>query len=321
MQTEIKKIAPIIIILLALAATAIVSTQLKPKEIPVNPEFSGIADLSSQLGVSESIFTEYLTAIDSDYDSYVKYLNDNQLTPKDLAEKTKTETGYDFADYIQTITLMSNKTVPDAKIYDKIKPGSTLTSDTADIEIYVSKKSLENLKADGITLLPSTDNNDENATKHFQLFALLSYTGGDIPTFISGANSVFGCDSVELTNINVYAGYGVKKPANENKMVDDLFNVKTGTNEIYKAVAMPVLTLKYSENTDPENENEPVSFGVIDSAGLIFTAKDVDTLAKLEDTECFDMQIRQVPKKPETAETIGESENITTSTNANIPAN
>jgi hypothetical protein len=116
---------------------------------------------------------------------------------------------------------------------------------------------------------------------------LLSYVGGDIPTFITGANDIFGCESVEITNVNVYAGYGVKKPANNNKMISDLFNVKLGNDELYKAIPMPVLTLKYAD------ESKNITFGIIDSAGIIFITKDIKSLQKMDNTDFFDMQVRQ----------------------------
>ena len=51
---------------------------------------------------------------------------------------------------------------------------------------------------------------------------------------------------------------------------------------------MPVLTLKFADET------QNISFGVIDPAGLIFVAKDVETLKKMDNSDFFDMQIRQL---------------------------
>jgi hypothetical protein len=70
-------------------------------------------------------------------------------------------------------------------------------------------------------------------------------------------------------------------------MVKDLFNVKVGTGEIYKAVAMPVITLKYAD------ESKNISFGVIDLAGVVFIAKTPDSLKKLSDPHFLDTQIRR----------------------------
>jgi hypothetical protein len=120
-------------------------------------------------------------------------MNNAGETPAEIAERVKTDTGYTFSDYIQTMTLMNNKTLPDMKLYQRLKSGGTLTNDKAGIDVFISKKSLENLKNADVEILAA---NDKNAAKYFQLFALLPYTGGDITAFVSGANEVFGCESV-----------------------------------------------------------------------------------------------------------------------------
>jgi hypothetical protein len=70
-------------------------------------------------------------------------------------------------------------------------------------------------------------------------------------------------------------------------MIDALFNVKDSTGEIYKAIPMPVLTLKYADET------KNISFGVVDPAGLIFTAENVESLKKMSDIEFFNLHVRE----------------------------
>ena len=275
-----------IMLLLAVCVVFIAPlVQKSNKEIPFGQEFSDINDLTKQLGVSAEIFEAYLNSIDMDFEGYVKYLNSIQMTPAQLSADMREKTGYSYSDYIQTMTLIGNKTIPDSTLYDKIATGGTSTSETAEVDVYISKVSRENLANSEITMSPTTLG-DEQIVKYFHLYALLSYVNGDIPAFISGANGVFGCESVEITNINVYADYGVKAPNNKNAMIDDLFNV-TESGEIYKAIAMPVLTLKFAD------ESKNISFGVIDPAGLIFTANDIESLKKMGDIEFFDMHVRQ----------------------------
>jgi hypothetical protein len=286
-----------LIVLVFFVAPAV---QKRNKPIPFGQAFEDINDLAGQLNVSVDIFEAYLTAIGSDYDEYVKYLNEIQMTPKQLTDDVHANVGYSYSDYVQTMTLISNKTTPDANLYDKIATGGTTVSETAEVDVYVSKTGRANLESNNIKILPTTIGDDETV-KLFHLFALMAYVGGDIPTFISGASGVFGCESVELSCIEIYADYGVKMPGNKNKMLEDLFVTENG--EICKIIPMPVLTLKYA------GETKNISFGVINSAGLIFTAKDAEVLRKLNDTAFFDMHVRQlqIPVDPtaENAENIG----------------
>ena len=71
-------------------------------------------------------------------------------------------------------------------------------------------------------------------------------------------------------------------------MISDMFHVRDGSHEIYKAIPMPVLTLKFAD------ESKNISFGVIDPAGLIFVTDNIEALKKMHDPEFFDMQIRQL---------------------------
>jgi hypothetical protein len=286
------------VITLLAAAFALVApaVQKANRQIPFCQKFKSLNDLASRLDVSPEMLEDYLSAIDSDYEKYTQFLNDIQMTPRQLTEEMQKNTGYSFSDCIQTIALINNKTAPDEEIYDKISTGGTTISETADVSVYVNKISLKNLTDNNINMCKTTAG-DENTVKLFHLYALLSYVNGDIPAFISGANEVFGCEVVQVTNVNVYANYDVKKPDNYNKMLDDMFNVKDGSGELYKAIPMPVLTLKYADKT------RNICFGVIDPAGLIFTAKDVESLAKMQDIEFFDVHVRhlQVPDDPMTS--------------------
>jgi hypothetical protein len=98
--------------------------------------------------------------------------------------------------------------------------------------------------------------------------------------------------------VNVFSGCSVKKPDNNNKMIADLFSVKEETNEICRAVAVPIMTLKYYGNP-----RKNISFGFMEQTGLMFAAKDVDTLTKLYEPGFFDMEIRQIANEV----TVGDS--------------
>ena len=273
---------------LLIAAFAFVIPRLQDftKPIPFGQSFESIDELAKRLNTPTEILDAYLAALNITYEDFVDELNKLQVTPEQFAANTLQQSGYSFADFIQMYTLINNAEPPDEAIYDKIATGGTLTSETANIDVYLSKSTRQALKKENIEIHPTTDGNDKTV-KLFHLFALLSYTGGDIPTFVSAANEAFCCQSVEITNVNIYCNYGFEKPENDNAMISDLFNIQTDTNNVYKAVAMPVLTLKF------DDETQNITFGVVESLGILFTADNVTTLTKLSNTDFFDIHIRQ----------------------------
>jgi hypothetical protein len=159
-----KNLIPVIAVVALLIASVVFiapTLQKNTRAISFGQEFENIDDLAKQLEVSTEIFEAYLTSITSSYEEYVNYLNESQLTPSELTANMKEETGYDFADYIQTLTLISNKTTPDTAIYDKIATGGTTTSETTNLDVFISKQSRQNLKNANITMSATTISNDE----------------------------------------------------------------------------------------------------------------------------------------------------------------
>jgi hypothetical protein len=249
------------------------------REIPFGQEFGGIEDLAQRLDVPTKIFEAYLAAIDVNYDDFTDHLNTAQMTPEEFAEYMQLTTGYAYSDYIQVLTLLSNAEPPDEEFYDKITAG-----ETANVDVFISRSSRGNLSENGIAMHP-TPSDDEQATRLFHLYLLLQR--GNIPLFITGANDVFGCESVELTNINIYANYGVAKPDNDNEMVSSMFSIREGTNEIFNPTAMPVMTLRFDDSS------RDFAVGVISSAGIMFIADSVEPLKMMNDVDFFDVHFRQ----------------------------
>ncbi len=240
-----------------------------------------IAEAVKTLDVSTEDFESFLKNIEVSYDEYIQTLNDNNTSLETLKEDIEKTYNCTFDEYIKTVIAVNTKTVPDAKLYDVFK------SKLSTLDAYIPIKELNAEKNKLVNYDVSIEIADECQDAY--AFDAIAACQGDFKNYMTVLNELYGCSSVELTNISLFGGYGTKKPDDSNACMNALFVYDEETNEILQKISVPVITL---HNDDDENKN--ITLALSNELGLLFKTTGADSYEKMLKLSNLDFQIRNV---------------------------
>ena len=110
---------------------------------------------------------------------------------------------------------------------------------------------------------------------------------GDFRLYLDIMNETYGCTSVELTNIAMFGGHGVKKPAESNPCMDSFFVYDDETDEILDKLTLSMLTMHF------DDESKNITLALSNELGLLFKSTGADSEKKMLKLSDLDFQIRK----------------------------
>ena len=255
------------------------------KTIPsVNEET--ISDAAVTLGVSVDTLESFFDNIGITYDDYIASLNQNNQTLSNLKEQIETTYDCTFDEYIETIITVNNKTIPDETKFHKFESKYSI------YDAYIALDELNEDKTQLINYDAEIAIADENDNAY--AFDALAYSNGEFRYYMNEINRIFGCKSVEVTNLSLFGGKGVTKPEKDNACMDKIFVYDDKTNEILEKMTLSVVTLK------KDDENENITLALSNELGLIFKTTGSDSYEKMKKISNLDIQTRPL----QTTETV-----------------
>ena len=265
--------------------------------IPATGSDKTIQAAAKELNISEETLQRYLDSVGVSYNELIDNLNSSSKTITDM--KTEIETNYacSFADYAQTIISTSNQTIPDAKTFTVFK------SQYAKYNTYFPTNILNTEKTGFKDYAVKIEVADSSQNAY--AFDVITKCNNDLSSYVNVLNQLYGCSSVEFTNITIFGRHGTFKPTENTGLLDGLFAYDEKTNEIVEKFVIPVMTLKFDKT--PEKN---MSFALSNELGLVFSTTGSDSLTTMLKLTNVDFQIRNVnfDKIEVIPETIGSTD-------------
>lgn len=243
---------------------------------PVNE--TSIEEAVKTLNVSAEDFNAFLDNINLSYEDYIGSLNSSNRSLSDLKSDIEETYNCTYSEYIKTIVAVNNQTIPDSDNY------AVFTSKYSIYDAYIPISELDDTKSTLINYdihIKVADTDDDAYA-----FDAIASCSGDFKTYIELLNQMYGCSSVEFTNISLFGGHGAFKPDETNACMDNLFVYDNKTNEILEVIIVPVMTL---HNDD---ESKTVTLALSNELGLVFRTDGADSYEKMLKLGNLSFQIR-----------------------------
>ena len=271
--------------------------------IPTVNEGVTLSDLASKLDVSDEEFNKYLESLNMSYDEFITNMNNNN---QDIdAMKKGIEEAYNckYSEYIRTVILVSNTEEPDANKY------TPMISKYGIYNTYVptAELSADKTKLKNYDVAINIADEDEDA----YAFDVINNCSGDLSLYMTALNDAYQCTSAEITNITVLGNYGVKKPKEDNSLLNSMFVFNKNTDDVLEQISIPVITLHFDKD---ESRNKTLA--LCNEMGLIFKTEGADSLDKMLDIINIDFQVRYSSLMENAKAVYADTENTQTETEA-----
>lgn len=271
--------------------------------IPAVNEGVTLSDLASKLDVSDEEFNKYLESLNMSYDEFITNMNNNN---QDIdAMKKSIEEAYNckYSEYIRTVILVSNTEEPDANKYTPmISKYGIYNTYVPTAELSADKTKLKNYD---VTINIADEDEDAYA------FDVINNCSGDLSLYMTALNDAYQCTSAEITNITVLGNYGVKKPKEDNPLLNSMFVFNKNTDDVLEQISIPVITLHFDKD---ESRNKTLA--LCNEMGLIFKTEGADSLDKMLDIINIDFQVRYSSLMENAKAVYADTENTQTETEA-----
>lgn len=262
--------------LLSISCLTACDVSTRNMTIPAENQIN-ITQAAETLGVSVQDFEAFLENIGVTYDNYIETLNENNQSLETVKENIEKNYDCTFKEYIDTVVTVNNKTVPPDDEYTVFK------SEYSVFDTYIPIKEL-----DGDTLTPydiTVEIADDAAD--VAAFDTMQTCNGDFRLYLDIMNETYGCASVELTNIAMFGGHGVKKPTESNPCMDSFFVYDDETDEILDKLTLSMLTMHF------DDESKNITLALSNELGLLFKSTGADSEEKMLKLSDLDFQIRK----------------------------
>ena len=271
--------------------------------IPAVNEGVTLSDLASKLDVSDEEFNKYLESLNMSYDDFINNMNDKN---QDIdAMKKGIEEAYNckYSEYIRTVILVSNTEEPDADKYTPmISKYGIYSAYVPTAELSADKTQLKNYD-----IVINIADEDEDA----YAFDVINNCSGDLSLYMTALNDAYQCTSAEITNITVLGNYGVKKPKEDNSLLNRMFVFNKNTDDVLEQISIPVITLHFDKD-----ESRDKTLALCNEMGLIFKTEGADSLEKMLNIINIDFQIRYTSLIDNAKAVYADIENTQTETEA-----
>lgn len=296
MTKNTRQIIAAFIISTACSLTACTAPVVKEDAIP--SDNIDITEAVKILDVPQKSFESFLSVLDMSYNEYMTTLKNGDRTLEDIKKSIEDTYNCDYKEYIETVLAVNTAKPPD-KTYNLFK------SEFSSIDAYIPIDELNNDK-NRLSAYDIDINVADNSEDAYAFDAIIPCQG-DFKTYINVLNQLYGCSSVEFTNITIYGSYGITKPEKPNACMDYLFVYDERTNEILKPISLSVMTM---HNDD---DSKTITMALSNELGLLFKTTGTDSYEKMLKISNLEFRICDSHEKTDETDTEINSETTTVS--------
>ena len=265
-----------ILIAVMLAITTILSgCDNAQKEIPSDSKPS-IETTVETLDIDLDTFNNYLDAMHITYNDFLSMLSSQNTDVAGLKEMVEKNYDCTYLEYIKTLTLLNSGPAPSSDKYIKLSPTYNLydayfpadqaklvTNDDVNIKPYIQF-------GDIVITVAETDEN-------VNIFDNFSNLSTNFKSYMSYINKTYDADKIIIEMpLTLNCNHGVKKPTEENKLLENNFKFNAD-QEIIEELSLTVVGICKG--------NDITYYGLSNELGLLFKTTNRDELYNLENIE------------------------------------
>lgn len=265
-----------ILIAVMLAITTILSgCDNAQKEIPSDSKPS-IETTVETLDIDLDTFNNYLDAMHITYNDFLSMLSSQNTDVAGLKEMVEKNYDCTYLEYIKTLTLLNSGPAPSSDKYIKLSPTYNLydayfpanqaklvTNDDVNIKPYIQF-------GDIVITVAETDEN-------VNIFDNFSNLSTNFKNYMSYINKTYDADKIIIEMpLTLNCNHGVKKPTEENKLLENNFKFNAD-QEIIEELSLTVVGICKG--------NDITYYGLSNELGLLFKTTNRDELYNLENIE------------------------------------
>ena len=265
-----------ILIAAMLAITTILSgCDNAQKEIPSDSKPS-IETTVETLDIDLDTFNNYLDAMHITYNDFLSMLSSQNTDVAGLKEMVEKNYDCTYLEYIKTLTLLNSGPAPSSDKYIKLSPTYNLydayfpanqaklvTNDDVNIKPYIQF-------GDIVITVAETDEN-------VNIFDNFSNLSTNFKSYMSYINKTYDADKIIIEMpLTLNCNHGVKKPTEENKLLENNFKFNAD-QEIIEELSLTVVGICKG--------NDITYYGLSNELGLLFKTTNRDELYNLENIE------------------------------------
>ena len=265
-----------ILIAVMLAITTILSgCDNAQKEIPSDSKPS-IETTVETLDIDLDTFNNYLDAMHITYNDFLSMLSSQNTDAAGLKEMVEKNYDCTYLEYIKTLTLLNSGPAPSSDKYIKLSPTYNLydayfpadqaklvTNDDVNIKPYIQF-------GDIVITVAETDEN-------VNIFDNFSNLSTNFKSYMSYINKTYDADKIIIEMpLTLNCNHGVKKPTEENKLLENNFKFNAD-QEIIEELSLTVVGICKG--------NDITYYGLSNELGLLFKTTNRDELYNLENIE------------------------------------